>query len=361
MEKKNDMIYRFLGKTGLQVSIIGYGNWVNSDKITPELEETTFQCMKACYDGGVNYFDTAEAYGNGNAEILMGKAIKRAGWARKDFVLSTKYIGCGKGVNDKFLSRKHILEGVDASLKRLQLDYMDVAFAHRYDYDTPIEEVCRAFNKVIDQGKAFYWATSEWSPAQIMEANECCERLDLIKPIVEQPEYNLFIRNKFEAGLAPIFDKCGYGTTIWSPLAGGLLTGKYNDGKDPEDSRYHGEKIPGFTEWIRGNYVKGDKEKLLKRLNGLGDLAKTVGCTQAQLCLAWCLMNKDVSVALVGASKVQQVIENLQAIEVMKKWTPEIENKIEEIMQNKPEIQMNWRSWTPIPNRREVRMDWQKK
>ena len=186
-------------------------------------------------------------YGRGNAEILMGKALKKAGWARKDYVLSTKYIGCGTGVNDKFLSRKHIVEGVDASLKRLQLDYMDIAFAHRFDYETPIEEVCRAFNYIIEQGKAFYWATSEWTAEQIMEANECCERLDLIKPIADQPQYNLFDRTKFEVELVPLFDKWGYGTTIWSPLAGGYLTGKYNKGDVPADSRYHGEKLGGIN------------------------------------------------------------------------------------------------------------------
>ncbi len=177
----------------------------------------------------------------------MGKAIKRAGWARKDFVLSTKYFSCGKGVNDKGLSRKHILEGVDASLKRLQLDYMDIAFAHRYDYQTSIEEVCRAFNYVIDHGKAFYWATSEWTPEQVMEAFECCERHDLIKPIADQAEYNLLTRKRLEVELVPIFEKTGYGTTIWSPLAGGYLTGKYNTGDIPADSRYHGEKLDSIA------------------------------------------------------------------------------------------------------------------
>jgi aryl-alcohol dehydrogenase-like predicted oxidoreductase len=199
----------------------------------------------------VNYFDTAEMYGFGNAEILMGRALKKAGWARKDYVLSTKYIVAGKGVNDTFLSRKHIMEGVDASLKRLQLDYMDIAFAHRYDYETPMEEVCRAFNNIIEQGKAFYWATSEWSAEQIMEAHECCERLDLIKPIADQPEYNLFIRHKVESDYVPLYEKWGCGLTTWSPLAGGLLAGKYNDGRDPEDSRYHGEKLTSKSDCDR--------------------------------------------------------------------------------------------------------------
>ena len=207
--------------------------------------------MDRAYEHGVNYFDTAELYGYGNAEILMGKAIKRAGWARKDFVLSTKYFIVGPGMNDTFLSRKHIIEGVEASLKRLQLDYMDIAFAHVYDYETPIEEVCRAFNYIIEQGKAFYWATSNWTADQILEAYECCERLDLIKPIAEQPEYNLFVRPSVEVELVPLFEKYGYGTIVWSPLAGGLLTGKYNKGEDPEASRYDGEKLTSKNNFKR--------------------------------------------------------------------------------------------------------------
>ncbi len=262
MEKKTEsattkvvkhMPYHYLGKTGLQVSALGYGNWVSGDIITPEMEESTYQCMfkyisgrhrlDRAYENGVNYFDTAELYGHGNAETLMGKALKRLGWARKDFVLASKYFVVGPGVNDKMLSRKHILEGIDASLKRLQIDYLDVAFAHVYDYETPIEEVCRAFDRVVNSGKAFYWATSNWTAQQITEAFECCERHDLIKPVVEQPEYNLFVRKNVEVDLVPMYEKYGYGTTVWSPLAGGILSGKYNDGTDPPNSRYHGEKL----------------------------------------------------------------------------------------------------------------------
>ncbi len=241
------MIYRYLGRTGIQVSAICYGNMI-SDKITPELEENCYKCMvkyqslaiafDRAYEGGVNYFDTAEQYGFGNAETVLGRCLKRAGWARKDFVVNTKILRCGPGVNDCFLSRKHIIEGVHNSLKRLQLDYVDVVFAHRYDSETPMEEVCRAFNWLIENGKAFYWATSDWSAQQIMEAFECCERHDLIRPIADQVEYNLFIRDKMENEYVPLFEKYGYGTTVWSPLAGGYLTGKYNEGKLPEGSRY---------------------------------------------------------------------------------------------------------------------------
>lgn len=202
--------------------------------------------MNRAYEGGVNFFDTAEFYGSGGAERVMGKCLKKAGWARKDYVISTKILRCGPGVNDSFLSRKHVIEGFTASLERLQLDYADLAFAHRYDAETPIEEVCRAFNWLIDHGKAFYWATSEWSPQQIMEANECCEKHGLIKPIADQAEYNMLNRKNLEAEYVPLFTKYGYGTTIWSPLAGGYLTGKYNDGTEPPGTRY------GSSPWPKG-------------------------------------------------------------------------------------------------------------
>ena len=181
------MIYRYLGKTGITVSALGFGNWVNNDQEDPKVEELTYQCMLKCYEGGINYFDTAEVYGMGKAEVAMGKALKRAGWARKDFVISTKIFRGGPGVNDEMLSRKHIIEGLNASLKKLQLDYVDVVFAHRPDQNTPMEETVRAFNWCIEHNLAFYWGTSMWTPQQIMEANEVCEKLHLIKPIVEQP------------------------------------------------------------------------------------------------------------------------------------------------------------------------------
>ncbi len=314
--------------------------------------------LNRAYEGGVNYFDTAEIYGFGNAEIAMGKALKRLGLARKDYVLSTKFFKVGTGVNDAFLSRKHIIEGVNNSLKRLQLDYMDIAFAHRYDYITPIEETCRAFNRIIEDGKAFYWATSQWTPQQVMEAFECCERLNLIKPIADQSQYNLFVRERFEVDMVPLFAKYGYGNTIWSPLAGGFLTGKYNTGAVPADARYHGEKLgQQMNEAIVSSYVGGDEAKFHKRLVGLGEIAKEVGCTQAQLSLAWCLANKDVSTALVGASKPAQFAENLKAVEVLQRWTPEIEKKIEDLMGNRPAPPLNWRTWQPMPHRRDVNVE----
>ena len=195
------------------------------------------------YENGINFFDTAEVYGNGVAEIAMGKALKKLNVPRKDLVVSTKLYKCGDGINDELLSTKHVTEGMEASLKRLQLEYVDVVFAHRPDQTTPIEEICRGFNRLIERGKAFYWGTSKWLPDQIMEAAMCCERLGLIKPVFEQPEYNILMRKKFEVDLVPMYDKLGFGTTIWSPLASGLLTGKYNDEKFPEGSRFGGERI----------------------------------------------------------------------------------------------------------------------
>lgn len=306
----------------------------------------------------MNYFDTAEYYGYGNAETLMGRALRRAGWARKDFVLSSKFFSAGPGVNDQMLSRKHIIEGINASLKRLQLDYLDVAFAHTFDYETPIEEVCRAFDYVVNSGKAMYWGTSNWTAYQVAAAFECCERHDLIKPVVEQPEYNMLIRNKVESDLVLLFDR-GYGAAVWSPLAGGLLSGKYNSGTDPVDSRYHGEKLEGttITEYIRARYVKGGKELFLQRVRALGQLAEAVGCTQAQLGVAWCLVNRDVSVTILGASRVSQLQESLRALAVARKWTPEVEKRVEEILGNQPDSPLNWRDWEPMAKRRGTRLD----
>ena len=357
MEKKSNMIYRFMGKTGMQISVLGYGNMMFS-KITPEIEDSCYNCIVKAYEGGVNFFDTAEIYGFGNAETILGKCLKKAAWARKDYVVTTKILRSGEGVNDCFLSRKHIIEGTTASLGRLQLDYVDVVYAHRYDFETPIEETCRAFNWLINHGKAFYWATSEWTPQQIMEAFECCERLGLAKPVADQAEYNLFSRQNVEADMSSMFEKYGYGTTVWSPLAGGYLTGKYNDGKLPEGSRYADPSFPKEDkDWVDARYISGDQEKFFKRLRALGDLAKELKCSQAQLCLAWCIANKDVSTAIVGASKPQQIEDNLGAVEVAKKWTPEIEKKIEEIMMNAPKPPFNWRNWQSFAPRRSTSVE----
>jgi voltage-dependent potassium channel beta subunit len=284
----------------------------------------------------------------------MGKAFEKLKVPRKDLVVSTKFFVVGKGVNDMMLSRKHLIEGMNNSLKRLQLDYVDVAFAHRYDHVTPMEEVCRAFDWIINHGKAFYWATSEWTPEQIMEANLCCERLNLIKPIADQKEYNMMIRDKFEVDFVPMYNKLGYGTTIWSPLASGFLTGKYNDGKIPEGSRFAGKLQQNVHDRVFNNYKEAWGDKLYDRLKDLAALAKELGCTQAQLAIAWCIVNKDVSTCILGASRPEQIVENLKALDVAKKWTPEIEKNVEDIIQNSPTPSYNWRDWKSEQLRRSV-------
>eukprot|EP00352_Strombidinopsis_acuminata_P006526 CAMPEP_0176378680 /NCGR_PEP_ID=MMETSP0126-20121128/29803_1 /TAXON_ID=141414 ORGANISM="Strombidinopsis acuminatum, Strain SPMC142" /NCGR_SAMPLE_ID=MMETSP0126 /ASSEMBLY_ACC=CAM_ASM_000229 /LENGTH=263 /DNA_ID=CAMNT_0017741105 /DNA_START=39 /DNA_END=830 /DNA_ORIENTATION=+ len=230
------MTYRYLGNTGLKVSVLGYGNWINSDN--EKAYELTRDSIKKCFEAGINYYDTAEAYGMGSAETLMGRAFTELGYNRKDFVVSTKIFTVGKGPNDRFLSRKHIIEGTRNSLKRLQMDYVDIVFCHRPDYETPLEETCRAMSWLIDQNMCFYWGTSEWSAARIQQAIGICDKLNLHPPVVEQPQYNMLCRENFESTLADSFSQHGYGTTIWSPLCSGLLTGKYNDGTIPEGSRF---------------------------------------------------------------------------------------------------------------------------
>ena len=322
-------------------------------------ESVLLTSNSSALENGVNYFDTAEIYGNGLAEIAMGKAFKRLNVPRKDIVVSTKIFSCGSGVNDTMLSRKHIIEGTLAGLKRLELDYVDVIFAHRPDPVTPIEETCRAFNWLIENGKAFYWGTSAWTPEQAMEAHLCCEKLGLIKPIVEQAEYNLIMRKEFEVDLLPIFDKLGYGTTIWSPLASGILSGKYNDGKIPADSRFAGDKLSQpVKDRIFGGYKNQLGEEFTSKLQGLGALAKELGYTQAQLAIAWCIVNKDVSTCLLGASRVEQMVENLKSLDLVNKWTKETEAKVEAIMKNQPTPAFNWRDWKQFEPRRNTSVEY---
>lgn len=316
----------------------------------------SISCNYRCKEHGVNFFDTAEMYGYGNSDIILGKAFKKLGWKRSDFVLTTKIFLCGPGPNDKFLSRKHIIEGTLASIERLQVEYVDILYAHRYDRETPMEEICRAFNWLIQKGKAFYWGTSEWSPEQIMEANECCEKHHLIKPIVEQPEYNMLSRENIEVKLTSLFDKYGLGSTVWYPIAGGYLTGKYNEGKAPQGSRY--ENPTGFYANILKKYIAGDSPRFYKKLQALGALAKEIGCTQTQLAIAWVIMNKDVSVCILGATKPEQLEENFGAIDVCKKWNCDIELKIERILENMPEPPFNWRHWKNLPPRRCMVLDY---
>lgn len=323
------MEYRRLGRSGLKVSALSFGAWVTLGEQVDE--QVAFECMKAAYDSGVNFFDNAESYGRGQAEIVMGNVVKRAGWKRSDLVISTKLFWGGKGPNDCGLSRKHILEGTDASLKRLQMEYVDLLFCHRPDKNTPIEETVWAMNLVIQQGKAFYWGTSEWSAAQIMEAYGFARQEHLIPPLMEQPEYNMFMRNRVEREYASLYRSMGLGTTIWSPLASGLLTGKYNDGI-PQGTRI---SMPGY-EWLRKRFEGPEMQLKLEKVRQLVPIAAELGASMAQLALAWCLKNPNVSSVITGASRAEQVKENMHALEVADRLDHDRMERIDAILQNKP-------------------------
>jgi voltage-dependent potassium channel beta subunit len=330
------MEYRYLGSSGLQVSALSLGAWVTYGGQVGE--EVAYDCMQAAYEAGVNFFDNAEAYARGNAEIVMGNVIKKVGWKRSDLVISTKIFWGGKGPNNTGLSRKHIIEGTNASLARLQMDYVDLLFCHRPDRFTPIEETVRAMNYLIDQGKAFYWGTSEWSAQEITEAYGIARREHLIPPLMEQPQYNMFHRERVESEYACLFREIGLGTTIWSPLASGLLTGKYNQGI-PEGTRV---TIDGFG-WLREEFESEETKKNIEKVKLLVPVAKDLGCSLAQLALAWCLKNPHVSTVITGASKPQQVVENMKALELAEKLTPQVMITIENILQNKPTEESDYR------------------
>ena len=330
------MEYRYLGKSGLQVSALSLGAWVTYGGQVGE--EVAYQCMNAAIKAGVNFFDNAEAYARGEAERVMGNVIKKAGWKRSDLVISTKIFWGGTGPNDRGLSRKHIIEGTKASLEQLQLDYVDLLFCHRPDIHTPIEETVRAMNYLIDQGKVFYWGTSEWSADKIMEAWAVARRENLIPPLMEQPEYNMFNRKRVEQEYARLYQEFGLGTTIWSPLDSGMLTGKYNQGI-PKDSRLD---LEGF-DWLREGYESQEGQEKIGKVGQLMPIAEELGCTVAQLALAWCLVNRDVSTVITGASRPEQVEENMASLEVVPKLTDEVLERIEKILDNKPKPESDFR------------------
>ncbi len=333
------MEYRNLGKSGLLVSALSFGAWVTfGEQIN---EDVAFECMQAAWQAGVNYFDNAESYGNGQAEILMGNVLKRAGWKRQELVLSTKIFWGNsfvQGPNSKGLSRKHILEGVDAALARLQVDYVDLVFCHRPDIHTPVEETVRAMSFLVDQGKALYWGTSEWSALRIQQAYDIARLEHLTPPTMEQPQYHMFHRERVEAELAPLYEEFGLGTTIWSPLASGILTGKYNQGI-PKGTRFD---LPGY-EWLREHLSSPEGQQRIQKVRQLTPLAQELGCTMAQLALAWCLKNPHVSTVITGASKPSQVNENMKALDVVPKLTGDVMARIEEILDNRPEGEPDYR------------------
>jgi voltage-dependent potassium channel beta subunit len=321
------MDYRHLGKTGLKLSELSLGAWVTYGGQVGE--DVAHECMLAAYEAGVNFFDNAEAYANGNAEIVMGNVIKKLGWRREGIVVSTKLFWGGDGPNDTGLSHKHIVEGMNNALRRLQMDYVDLVFCHRPDPNTPIEETVRAMDILIKQGKVFYWGTSEWSAAEILRADGLARQYGLTPPVMEQPQYNMFTRERFEKEYAPLYKELGYGTTIWSPLASGILTGKYNQGI-PAGTR---ATLPGY-EWLREHVITPER---IEKAKSLQPLAADLGCSMAQMALAWCLKNPNVSTVITGASRREQVIENMKALEVVPKLTAEVLEQIDGILGNKPQ------------------------
>lgn len=332
------MEYRFLGSSGLQVSALSLGSWITFGEQVGE--DLAYECMQLAYDSGVNFFDNAEVYANGEAETIMGNIIKKAGWKRSDLVISTKIFWGGSGPNDKGLSRKHIIEGIDASLSRLQMEYVDLVFCHRPDPYTPVEETVRGMNYIINHGKAFYWGTSEWSAQQIMEAYAIARREHLIPPQMEQPEYNMFNRERVEKEYARLYTEIGLGTTIFSPLASGVLTGKYNKGI-PEGTR---ATLKGY-EWLRRHLESDTTRQNIEKVKLITPIADELGCSMAQVALAWCLKNQNVSSVITGASRPEHVSENLQSLDIVEKLTDEVMEQIETILDNRPEPESDPREW----------------
>lgn len=325
------MEYRRLGKSGLQVSALSLGSWLTFGKqIGDDVAE---EMMKVAYDGGVNFFDNAEIYARGQSEIVMGKILKKMNWDRSTYTVSSKVFWGGDQPNQKGLMRKHVVEACHAALKRLQVDYLDLFFCHRPDIHTPIEETAWTMHNLIQHGKILYWGTSEWTAQQITEAHLVCERNNLIKPVMEQPQYNMFHREKMENEYLPLFENFGLGTTIWSPLASGLLTGKYLDGMPEENTRLKMEGMDWLKERTLGDESRLEKTRKLKKISD--ELAISL----TNMSLAWCLKNPNVSTVILGGSKVEHLKENLKSLEAVEQLNNEVMSQIEDILNNKPERQ----------------------
>lgn len=324
------MEYRYMGKTGLQLSVLSFGSWVSFHK---QIDDSAAdELMGIAYDNGINFFDNAEVYALGESEKMMGRVLKKKNWDRTSYAVSSKVFFGWRGKENKpnqtGLSRKHIVEACHEALIRLQTDYLDLFFCHRPDKKVPIEEVVWTMNNLIRQGKILYWGTSEWSGVEIMEAHRVAHQYGLIGPSMEQPQYNLLERNKMENEFLMVFKTVGLGTTIWSPLASGLLSGKYNNGI-PEDSRF---ALSGL-DWLKNRWIKDD---LLNKVKGLAALADELKVSMAALSIAWCIKNPDVTTAILGATKRDQLLQNLRALDVLPKLNEEVMQKIEDIVQTKP-------------------------
>lgn len=318
------MRYRRLGSAGLKVSELSLGSWVTYGQQIDT--DAAGECMVAAYEAGVNFFDNAEAYAAGKSETIMGEVLKKKGWRRASYVVSTKiFWGLNEGPNEKnTLNRKYLMQAIEGSLERLQMDFVDLVFCHRADPETPIEETVRAMHDIVSQGKALYWGTSEWSADQILQAWAIADKHHLHKPQMEQPQYNMLHRDRVEKEYARLYKEIGLGTTIWSPLASGMLTGKYLNGI-PADSR---GALKGY-EWLQNSLTNPDRIERVKKLKKVAD---DLGCPLALLSLAWCLKNPCVSTVITGASRVQQVHENMKALDVVPMLTPEVMQRIEQIL-----------------------------
>jgi voltage-dependent potassium channel beta subunit len=327
------MEYRRLGKSGLPISALSYGSWVTFG--AQMAVEQALGAMTAAYDAGVNFFDNAEVYAAGQSETIMGEALKRAGWPRDTYILSSK-VFWGSAHDPKptqrGLHRKHVFEACHDALRRLQVDYLDLYFCHRYDAETPVEEVVRAMTDLIQQGKVLYWGTSEWTAGHIMEAYSVARQYGLIPPTMDQPEYNMFRRDRLEVELTPLYETTGLGTTIWSPLYYGILTGKYNDGI-PANSR---ATLPGY-EWVREIVESEEGQRRIAKVRQLTEIANGLGTTTTRLALAWCLKNPRVSTVILGASRVEQVHDNIQALDLLPQMTDDVMAAIEGVLANKKE------------------------
>ena len=323
------MQYRRLGKAGLRISALSFGSWVTFGGQLNE--ERAGELMKCAYDRGVNFFDNAEAYADGESERMMGRILRRMEWGRDTYCVSSKVFWGGEKPTQSGLSRKHVFDACHAALKRLQVEYLDLYFCHRPDLHTPVEETVRAMNDLIRQGKVMYWGTSEWSAQQLTEAYAVARENHLLGPTMEQPEYNLFTRARVEAELVPLFRDHGLGTTVWSPLASGVLTGKYAEGI-PGDARMN---LPGY-EWLKARYQSAEGRSRLDKVKALDGLARELGISVAQLALAWCLRLPQVSTVILGASRMSQLEEDLGALDLADKLIPAVLEKIEKIFGNRP-------------------------
>lgn len=331
------MKYRRLGKSGLYLSVLSFGSWVTfKNQLNNSSAETL---LSEAYDAGINFFDNAEVYAGGESEKMMGRVFKKVGWSRDSYCISSKVFWGGDLPTQQGLSRKHVFDACHAALKRFQVDYLDLFFCHRPDTHTPIEETVWAMNDLIQQGKVLYWGTSEWPASDIMEAYGFARQNGLRPPTMEQPQYNLFCRDRVESEYQTLYSRIGLGTTIWSPLASGILTGKYSDGI-PENTRV---TLPAF-QWLKDQITSEEGQKKIKKTKELMKIAKELNVSMPKLAIAWCLKNRNVSTVILGASSVKQLKENLEAIEVTDCLTTEVLQRIEEVVQNKPPLITNFRA-----------------